>query len=606
MNISRIDGTRYGAVFLSLPSLAATRPRSVRVPDGCIAHSFHTIHNRDRRGQLQWPPHTHSSFSHPRHFDINATPPGSRLLSTFSRRRNSTGVCTASGTNDTATNIDPDAAPGDKDRPVLVSADIISEMRNFIDYYDDAPVDEYMRFYQDRHRRGYAPPAGPGLTVSDKKEDLEVQTIEGDDPMTQDHSRLYEVGILIRLLSEWRRRPAMLNHDMLWEIYQSIPEPRIAYIPSHTRHELFAALAAVERKDQISMLRYFAVVADVKNYGLALTRDEWRSAMSFTARYVHSTSETELEAVLKLWRQMEKESNTSADPMIFNVLFDTASKAGKFALAEMVYQEMARRGFQYDRYHHTTLIHFFGLQRDSDGVRVAYREMVEAGEIIDTLVLNCVIASLIRCGEEGSAEYVYEKMKASVRNIPLIPPRERTLAKVMTGAMKMFTRVARKNPDMLPAFQKTILTVPDVNTFRILIAHYGEVLGDLNKVTGFLDEMSYYNVPLHTVIFKALFKSFNQHGGPGSDWSASALRNVFKAFLKALDSNAAEVTITPTLAVGVILAHSRFVSEDELLDIYEELRSRWKLNDDDTRFVFEHLKKLLDKPSTRKRYLPIY
>jgi len=476
-------------------------------------------------------------------------------------------------------------------------------MRDFIDYYDDDPVEEYMRFYNDTFLRRYAPADGPRLRVSDRKEDLEVQTIKGDSKkQLQRLTGDSRVDSLMDYLWNWRRHRATFDLDALWDLYQNIPEPRPTRIPHRIRHELLAALASVERKDHKSMLKYFAVVADIKNCGLALTQSEWNNAMSFAARYVHTTKESEVEAVLQLWRHMQKESNLKADQITFNILFNTAAKAGKFALAEMTFKEMTRRGIQYDRYDHTALIHFFGLQKDSAGVRVAYRAMVEAGEIIDTVVLNCVIAGFLRCGEEVSAEYVYEKMKASNKDLSVIPHRDRTMAKAITAALKMFSNMAKKNPEMLPHFQRVALTVPDLNTFRILIHHYGEVLGDYSKVVQLLDEMKYFRVPLHTAIFQALFKSYARHGHSTSDWNASSLENVWQAFLAALDSNADGVGIDRFLAIGILNAHSRFAIRDEMLDVYDALRSRWELDDDDTLAVFQHLARLVKRPSKLSDY----
>ncbi|KAK6824824.1 hypothetical protein PG987_012318, partial [Apiospora arundinis] len=263
--------------------------------------------------------------------------------------------------------------------------------------------------------------------------------------------------------------------------------------------------------------------------------------------------DVEAEAALHLWREMEHDVGVKGNEVTFNILFDVASKAGKFALAEMIYQEMNTRGFQFNRFHHVSLIHFFGLKMDGGGVRAAYRQMVNASEIIDSTVLNCVMAGLLRCGEEDSALQLYNKMKATDRRSKIIPERNYTLQKKMTKVFLMFARVGRKHPELQRGFQSTSLTTPDLYTYRILVNHFGVKLGDMSKVAQFLDEMKFFRVPLHGSVFLALFKGFNRYGNTeGSDWSTQRLESVWHAFLDAHDDGADGLYISTWMAMWIL------------------------------------------------------
>ncbi|KAI0407817.1 hypothetical protein F4802DRAFT_551353 [Xylaria palmicola] len=596
MNISRIDGSRYGAVLFSQPSPAAssiTRSRAVIVHNGharSIASDLYTNSRRCRPAPPQWP---RPSLSLPRSFCSAVAPAGGRLpgYNYFTsypvkvRSWNHTAVSIAEPPRNATK---PHNSALFERRSVGESKD---EVLNFVDYYDDASVDDYIKFYRDPYLRKYASPDGPNIIVSDKKEDLELQTMDGD-PRSAEQESGPAVNLRSALVTR-HRYPARISLDTIWELYQEVPEPRPTHMPARTRHSLMAALASDERKNQKSMLRYFAVVADVKNAGFSLTSFQWNTALSFATRYVARTTEVEVEAALNLWRDMEKGSNVKGNDVTFNILFDAASKAGKLNLAEMIYQEMARRGFAFNRYHHVSLIHFFGLKNDSSAVRAAYREMVEAGEIVDTVVLNCLIASFIRCGEEQSAEYVYEKMKAYNKDLPTLPHRDYTMAKAITKVLAMFARVGRKHTSMRANFQKSALLSPDLHTYRILINHYGLRLGNLSKVAQFLDEMKAFMVPLNGVIFLALFQSFAAHGGPGSDWSAQRLDSVWNAFLDAMDSGADGLHISTWLAMAALEAHARYATREDLLDVYECLRSRWELDHSNSQYMLHFLEKTL-------------
>ncbi|KAI1294390.1 hypothetical protein F5Y03DRAFT_372901 [Xylaria venustula] len=613
MNISRIDGSRYGAVFLGQPSPAISsiirRPRAVCVHDGrprSITNDLRLFARCTRPTRPQW---ARKVYRH--------HPPGSLLFRTFCA-----AVAPAGGPNPGSnyftsqsasvrswnhTAISPAVSPAESieqtrkaDSPSLFARRVVvqpkDEVLGIVDYYDDASVDDCLKFYKDPYFRKYAAPDGPNITVSDKPEDLEIQTIYGDQSPADEE---FEPARDLRLAIAARNRYAtQVSLDTVWDLYQALPEPRLAHVDAATRHSLTTALASGERKDQKSMLRYFAVIADIKNSGFALTSFQWNTAMSFATGYVATTTEVEVEAALKLWRQMEKDAGLKANEVTFNILFDAASKAGKFSLAEMIYEEMTHRGFAFNRYHYVSLIHFFGLKQDSSGVRAGYREMVEAGEIIDTVVLNCLITSFIQCGEEQSAEHVYEKMKASSKELPALPHKDYTMAKAITKVLSMFARVGKKHPSMRPAFQKSALLSPDLQTYRILVNHYGLRLGNLPKVAQFLDEMAAYMVPLNGVIFLALFQSFSVHGGPGSDWSAQRLANVWEAFLNALDSGADGLYISTWLAMAVLEAHSRYSTRGELLDVYDCLQARWELDDNNTQYMLHFLQRLLENRGT--------
>jgi pentatricopeptide repeat protein len=392
-------------------------------------------------------------------------------------------------------------------------------------------------------------------------------------------------------------RPRSVSLETIFDLYRELPNPRITFLPAQLRHALLAVLGITERKDPKSMLRYFAVVADVKKCGFALSGAEWNTAMSFASRYVGRTSEVEAEAALHMWREMEHDAGIKGSEVTFNILFDAASKAGKFALAEMIYQEMKTRGIHFNRYHHVSLIHFFGLKMNASGVTAAYKQMVESGEIIDSLVLNCVMVGLLRSGDEAAAERIYENMKISDARSKLIPERNYAFDKMVTKTMMMFARLGRAHPDMRPGLQDAGVTSPNLETYRILLNHFGVRLGKMSKVAQYLDEMKFFRVPLHGAIFLAIFKGFSVHGrAHGSDWSLQRLTSVWVAFLDALDGGAEGLHISTWMAMWILMAFARHSkSKEQLLAVYDDLKDRWDFDATNSNFMLEFFHKLLSK-----------
>ncbi|KAI2632309.1 hypothetical protein GGR54DRAFT_583025 [Hypoxylon sp. NC1633] len=587
----RIDGSISGAIFSCRPSLSLRSPASsaprVRVRDGYTGVTCGLL----AAAGLSYAPTLKKKHHRVSYIFTSAKCISSTITSSACRPSTSTyswpNLYSGRKWSHAA------AEPTDASLPVPTPMSR-RELLELVDQYDDTSVEEHLSFLRDPYLRRYAPADGPNLVVSDKKEDVNLQSVNPrqmrDPEETKTVQRLRE-AVLLKL-----RRPVMMDIDTIFDLYQSLPGNRASYITANLRHQLLAALGSTERKDSRSMLRYFSVVTDVKNCGFPLTRAEWNTTISFASRYVGKSTEVEVEAALRLWREMEETAGIHGSDVTFNILFDVASKSGKLDLAEMIYQQMTTRGLPFNRYHHVSLIHFFGLKQDAGGVRAAYKEMVESGEVIDTIVLNCVISGFLASGEEDAAERIYKKMKVSDKRAELVPDRNYTMQKSMTKVLMMFAKIAKSHPDMLPKFQQTAVICPDLQTYRLLINHYGPKLGNLAKVTQFLDEMRLFNVPLHGAVFLALFKAFGKHGGAGSDWSPGRLTSVWKAFLGALDDRTEGLYISTWMAMAILRAFTKCSTRGQILDIYEALKSRWDLDETNSQFMIDFLKKLMEQP----------
>lgn len=479
------------------------------------------------------------------------------------------------------------------------------ELLSLVDQSQHGSVDDYLQLARDLYRRGYAEADGPLLTVSERDEDINFPSFaevrDGPESVRQDVLRLW------RAIRRRLENPYKTDIEYIYRLYQRLPEPRIPYLHAKIRHNLTLVFGR-EEKNRASMLRYFAIISDIQNSGLRLIRAEWNSVLAFAARFVGTSTETEVAAALQHWQEMESEAGIKGNSVTFNILFDVASKAGNFVLAEMLYKEMEKRKLKYNRYHHVSLIHFFGLKMDSDGVRAAYKEMVEAGEIIDSTVLNCVIAGFLRCGEEYAAEHVYERMKSAHSRAPKMPFRNYMKDVVVTKVLTMFARISRESASqgndnaLHKHLQKLSPIVPDLHTYRILLNHYAVRMSALEKVAQFLDDMKYFHVPLHGAIFLALFKGFALHGGPGQRWSAQRLQNVWKAFQTALAENANGLYVDAWMAQWILRAFKKCETEDRVWQVWAELRPRCELDfDPDDR---EHFEKFLMNLFKKPRRLP--
>ncbi|KAI9785717.1 MAG: hypothetical protein M1839_008734 [Geoglossum umbratile] len=392
-------------------------------------------------------------------------------------------------------------------------------------------------------------------------------------------------------------------HEMIYELYKALPSPRVPYLSRRTIRLLLHRLSVVERKTEASMLRYLSVVDDMKIVGIPLTTGEWSSAIAFVGRCFSRVSQAEIESALYLWKEMEGEAGMRGSTVTFNILFDVAAKAGKFALAEMILMEMRSRGLELDRYARVGLIYYYGLKGDGNGVRRAYRELVDAGEIVDTVVLNCVIAALVKAGEAAAAEQVYERMKVMHRKrsgAPL-PPRDwrgaREISKLLRGAVK----AATEKPEHYERLQKKSSVAPDLQTYRILAIHHAVCTGELENLAKLLAEMQFFQIPLHGSIFLALFKGFSIHGGVRyTTWTRSRLESVWNSYRSALDDKVEQLYLGKWMVIWLLRSFARCTGKQRTLEVWEEIRERWTPRNNEMEIVVGVLGELL---SERKKSL---
>ncbi len=386
------------------------------------------------------------------------------------------------------------------------------------------------------------------------------------------------------------------THEEAFEAYSALPFPGVSYLSPHTRRLLFRRLSVLEKKSRNSKMRYLSVVDDMNSTDLPMTPAEWNSAIAFCGQCFGHLTSVDVENALRTWKEMEQEASIRSGSITFNILFDMAAKAGKFALAEMILKEMGDRKLGYSRYSRVAFIFYHGLRGDGDAVRRAYREFVEAGEIVDTVVMNCVITSLIQAGEPAAAEQVYERMKRmhAKQTGHRLPPgnwRElRDLGRLLDRAAQDF----KHDPRKLQQLREEQSIAPDIQTYARFIEYHVSHTGELRRIAAFLAEMRDGGLPMHGRIFTKLFKGFTYHGGVRyTPWTRGRLEIVWGSMLEAVDQGLGDIRVMKWMVLWAVQAFDRCAGRQRALEIWSELRQRWEPGDGDVAFVMAKLGKIL-------------
>lgn len=417
----------------------------------------------------------------------------------------------------------------------------------------------------------------PDLIISNKIEDPDSP--EEDEEESSWRSFDEDVNEKIKLL-EMALAAARRDepHEDIYSLYAALPSPRVPYLTTKCRHHLLRHLGLAER-DKRTMLQYLCVVDDMKVTGTPLAIWQWNLVIHLAGKFVAEMTEVELENGLRIWRDMEREVGVTGNHVTFNILFDMAIKAGKFHLADMIHDEMLRRGHILNRFHRLSRIYYHGLRSDGESARKSYKEFIEAGEIVDTAVLNCLIVSLFNSQEPQPALQVYERMKIlhAKKSHQELPPTRMKQKRELRKALVVQASIAKNNELLRDQFQSESIVAPDVITFRTLLDYYAIQVGDLDQVIQLLDEMNWYQVPPHGSIYIKIFRAFAIHGGiKYSAWTREKLQTVWEAFIKsATDLDTEDVYLAKWVIIWALRAFKKCEGNEAVLAVWEEAKGVW-------------------------------
>lgn len=345
-----------------------------------------------------------------------------------------------------------------------------------------------------------------------------------------------------------------INLTRLWNLYESLPSPRPSCLRQITVNRMFRHMAWVEFKSgPNAMTRYMTLIDECLADNVPLHAAIWDTAISFSARWVRRVTSVEVKAAVEMWMRMEH-FGFPASHVTFNILFDAAVRAERFALADTIYSELVTRKMPMNRYLRTSVIYYAGKQGSGDAVRSAFRDLVNAGDIVDTSVMNCVMLSLIRASEGPAAENVFARMKllheqkfgtaapqswqAQKELAHFLDSTAAKLRKEREEFQQSFFGTPFSNDDKKEAVQNAAPLAPNARTYRILITYHCQTTGDIGRIRELIAEMQAAELHVHGSVYYFFFRGFVQHGGfPRAVWSRGALEDTWAECLSAMTTD---------------------------------------------------------------------
>lgn len=392
-------------------------------------------------------------------------------------------------------------------------------------------------------------------------------------------------------------------HDDIFEAYSLLPAPGVVYLSTKTIRAMLHHLSILERPTPTAMQRFLSILDDMKNAHIHIIRSEWTTAIYLAGRFMGTVSADEVQSALYVWRDMEKRAGVKSGIVTLNVLFDVAVKAGKYTLAEMFLKEMQARKLKMHRHFRVSLLYYYGVLQNGNAVRKTYQDLVEAGDIVDTVVMNSVIAALIRAGEPAAAEHVFERMKRlhATKTTPFPGGlsfngrkwRERRLLGLH------LTHQARLHKEMgdlekRKQLQDSAPIAPDSRTYGLLIRHHARTAGNIDRVNELLQEMRYNSIPLEGSIFIVMFHGFNSFGGVRySSWTRDKLERIWIEYLVAVEDKLERTWVSKMAVVAALKAFKKCTDAERTLRAWEEVRRLWEPNAEELEAMLRTLRTLV-------------
>ncbi|KAH7084878.1 hypothetical protein BKA63DRAFT_498396 [Paraphoma chrysanthemicola] len=392
------------------------------------------------------------------------------------------------------------------------------------------------------------------------------------------------------------------SHDDIFETYKQLPSPGVVFLEAETIRTLLHHLSIVGRPSPLAMQRFLSILDDMKNAHIHITRAEWTSAIYLTGRAMGQVTEGDLQSAMYIWRDMERRAGVKGGFVTLNVLFDLAVKAGKYPLADTIFKELQERKLSLHRHFRVSLLYYYGILQDGNAVRRTYQDLVNAGEIVDTVVLNAVIAALIRAGEPTAAEHVFERMKRlqACKSVPAPGHMffNRTWRDRRLLGLHLTHEGRRLNgandQEQLKQLQEYAPIGPDARTYGLLIRHQAGTAGNVDRVYELLKEMRSSSIPLEGTIFIVIFHGFHSFGGVRySSWTRDKLESIWTQFLAALRESVERTWISVLAVISALKAFAKCTDPERTIRAWEEIRRLWEPSEDELERVMNFLRKVV-------------
>ncbi|KAK9249308.1 hypothetical protein V1506DRAFT_525546 [Lipomyces tetrasporus] len=320
--------------------------------------------------------------------------------------------------------------------------------------------------------------------------------------------------------------------------YMQMPEPRPLHIRAEHLEFLLSNYAAAVKNDEIYLEHYSTVLNDLKAVGLPVSYRENVVELSLVCHCAQKHNRASVVTrTFNKFREMEIQGIIACEASAFNVLMTAVIAANDFGAMAAIVEEMRLRRIAPDRFTYVNLMTYYSKLGNKRALQVLYEKFIQSEQIADIVVLEAMIAALVRCRDIAGAESLTRFIEMRAAEEGWTSPRlSKKQLRFSAGNLKRLARNRLRHrlqfrDDEIPDPEDTVAIAPRDTTYHPLLSYYASI-GDYESLVETINRMDGFSLSRRRAYILFL-KGFYIHGGyPGSEWTLARLENLLETLLR--------------------------------------------------------------------------
>jgi hypothetical protein len=433
-----------------------------------------------------------------------------------------------------------------------------------------------------------------------KELDLEIQA---------NHSEL------VKLLKNYREKSEDVPLDRIFELYYSLPSPRVCYL---TRFNVRRILTILSRQNNLLSFianRYFIVIKDMQLNQTRIRRTEWSGMIDAIGKSNLFDPTIRLDLATQALFDMDQ-TGIKANAAILTSLLQTAVLHENWSIAHLIDDEIRKRKLE-TVIVWTERIKIAGRQQDVDKIHQTFRDFCESGIPVDIVFVNALLEAFFNANRPDLAEIIYLRLQTFVLTHykGTVFPAKRSKVQIRKERMEFISRgestrertleweLAKRRidpADLLdetgaptPTYEQTVhavsmtmtphaaMLIPQNATIRAFITYHCHYTGRMEDVAFYLNEMDRFNIePLYGTYADLLHGFFLWHKrSKETPWNKERLRNIFSLIQKGILEGKPTIPIKYVIALTSIRAFGKVEGGKGAREVWDFLRPWLVLNE---------------------------
>ncbi|KAK9364572.1 hypothetical protein V1509DRAFT_635958 [Lipomyces kononenkoae] len=329
----------------------------------------------------------------------------------------------------------------------------------------------------------------------------------------------------------------------MFACYMQLPEPRPLHIKIPHLEFLLSNYAASVKNDEIYLEHYSTILHDVKEAGLPISYKEHLVELSFVCHYIqrHKCASV-VSRTFNKFRELEMQGVIAREASAFNVLMTAVIASSDFGAMAAIIEEMRARKIAPDRYTYVNLMTYYSKLGNKMALQVLYEKFIESEQIADIVVLEAMIAGLVRCRDIAGAQSLtrFIEMRATEEGWISSQLSKKQLRFSAGNLKRMATNRRhlrlRFGDEQIPDPEGSVAIAPRDTTYNPLLSYYASI-GDYQSLVETINRMDEFGLTRRRAYILFL-KGFYIHSGyPGTEWTVGRLENLLETLLQDKENN---------------------------------------------------------------------